>query len=84
MELELGPFCVLFGPNAAGKSNFLDALQLLREAVAQAGVVPLLGGIEYAEDLVNELDLMRARKADKAFDKAVDDLQTVLKQWARA
>ena len=30
MELTLGAFCVLFGPNAAGKSNFLDALQLLR------------------------------------------------------
>lgn len=29
LELNLGPFCVLFGPNAAGKSNFLDALQLM-------------------------------------------------------
>lgn len=29
IDLELERFCVLFGPNAAGKSNFLDALQLL-------------------------------------------------------
>lgn len=29
MELELRPLTVLMGPNAAGKSNFLDALQLL-------------------------------------------------------
>ncbi len=29
LELELKDLCVLFGPNAAGKSNFLDALQLL-------------------------------------------------------
>jgi len=29
MEIELQPLTVLFGPNAAGKSNFLDALQLL-------------------------------------------------------
>jgi len=28
-ELHLKPLSVLFGPNAAGKSNFLDALQLL-------------------------------------------------------
>jgi len=28
-EVELKPLAVLFGPNAAGKSNFLDALQLL-------------------------------------------------------
>ncbi|MBI4580416.1 MAG: AAA family ATPase [Planctomycetes bacterium] len=29
LEVRLQPLCVLFGPNAAGKSNFLDALQLL-------------------------------------------------------
>jgi predicted ATPase len=29
LELELGPLCVVFGPNASGKSNLLDALQLL-------------------------------------------------------
>jgi len=28
-ELELNPLSVIFGPNAAGKSNFLDAMQLL-------------------------------------------------------
>ena len=28
-EVSLNPLSVLFGPNAAGKSNFLDALQLL-------------------------------------------------------
>lgn len=29
LETRLGPLAVLFGPNASGKSNFLDALQLL-------------------------------------------------------
>lgn len=29
VEVELQPLSVLFGPNAAGKSNFLDLLQLL-------------------------------------------------------
>ena len=29
VEVRLPPLAVLFGPNAAGKSNFLDALQLL-------------------------------------------------------
>lgn len=29
LEAELKPLSVLFGPNAAGKSNFLDSLQLL-------------------------------------------------------
>src|SRR6266700_974920 len=29
VEVDLQPLSVLFGPNASGKSNFLDALQLL-------------------------------------------------------
>src|SRR5256885_10019304 len=29
VEVQLQPLSVLFGPNASGKSNFLDALQLL-------------------------------------------------------
>lgn len=34
LEVTLQPLSVLFGPNAAGKSNFLDALQLLSKIVA--------------------------------------------------
>jgi predicted ATPase len=33
LEVRLQPLSVLFGPNAAGKSNFLDALQLLSRVV---------------------------------------------------
>jgi AAA15 family ATPase/GTPase len=29
VDITLRPLSVLFGPNAAGKSNFIDALQLL-------------------------------------------------------
>ena len=31
LDLTLEPLCVLVGPNASGKSNFLDALQLLSQ-----------------------------------------------------
>lgn len=33
VEVQLQPLTVLFGPNASGKSNFLDALQLLARVV---------------------------------------------------
>lgn len=33
LEVRLRPLSVLFGPNAAGKSNFLDAVQLLSRMV---------------------------------------------------
>lgn len=35
LDLELQPLSVLFGPNSAGKSNFLDALQLLSRMVTK-------------------------------------------------
>ncbi len=35
VEVHLRPLSVLFGPNAAGKSNFLDALQLLSGVVTR-------------------------------------------------
>src|SRR6266542_1451241 len=34
VDVQLEPLLVLFGPNAAGKSNFLDALQLLSRIVS--------------------------------------------------
>lgn len=34
VDIELAPLTLLFGPNAAGKSNFLDALQLLSKIAA--------------------------------------------------
>ena len=33
--IEFAPVTVLFGPNAAGKSNFLDALQLLTRLASE-------------------------------------------------
>ncbi len=35
LSIELRPLSVIFGPNAAGKSNFLDALYFLSRAVSQ-------------------------------------------------
>ncbi len=35
LTVELRPLSVIFGPNAAGKSNFLDALYFLSRAISQ-------------------------------------------------
>ena len=34
--VDLPPFCALIGPNAAGKSNFLDSLAFVRECLAES------------------------------------------------
>jgi hypothetical protein len=55
----------------------------LRQAVSQQGTFAPLGGIEYAEDIVEHLDMKTASK-DKSFGQFVSDVRRVLKSWARA
>lgn len=54
----------------------------LRQAVSQPGISALLGGIEYAEDIVEHLDMNTASK-DKSFGQFVSDVRRLLKSWAR-
>jgi hypothetical protein len=53
--------------------------QLLAEAVRDAGIEPLLGGIEYAADIVSNMDLERAARADALLDRFRSDLRQALK-----
>ena len=56
--------------------------QRLMETVRDAGVTPILGGLEYAEDIVRHMDIDRAARADRSFARFVDDLRTTLRQTA--
>ena len=42
VEVELPRFAVLFGPNATGKSNFIDALQLLSRLTSEKTIAQAL------------------------------------------
>jgi len=44
LDLELKPLMVIFGPNASGKSNFLDALYLISRAVNQRNLKEVFKG----------------------------------------
>ena len=45
------------------------------------GVEPILGGIEYAEDIIRHLDVDRAARADTSFRHFIDNLRTELQRW---
>ena len=45
-----------------------------------AGVVPSLGGIEFADDILAAMDLERAAKADPSLRRFLDDLRQALRQ----
>lgn len=53
--------------------------KLLMEAMQDAGVNPPLGGMEYAEDIVNVMDLQRID--DKSFERFCKELQSKFKAW---
>lgn len=56
---------------------------LLREAIRQAGVIPPLGGMEYAEDIVNAMDLQRMEKANASLGKFLKDLGGKFREWTK-
>lgn len=54
---------------------------LLIKAIRNAGVTPLFGGIEHAEDIVKEMNLPRLEKTDESFGKFLRALRDKFKQW---
>ena len=53
----------------------------LFEAVRAASVVPQLGGIQYAEDIVQHMNIVSAARADASFRRFVEALRRVFRQW---
>ncbi|MFZ3116161.1 MAG: DUF4276 family protein [Syntrophales bacterium] len=56
--------------------------RLLAEAVQAAGIVPPLGGIEYTEDIVNEMDLKKMEQANASLGRFLKELRVIFKQWS--
>lgn len=54
--------------------------RLLVEAIRAAAVEPLLGGVEYAEDLAAQMDLRRAARTDAALGAFLSAMQARLRQ----
>jgi hypothetical protein len=57
---------------------------LLLKAMRDAGVSPPLGGIEYAEDIVNVMDLRRMESADDSLGRLLHDLRERFQVWCHS
>lgn len=55
--------------------------QRLIEAIRDAGVTPILGGREYAEDIIREMNIDRAAQADRSLARFVSDLRAKFREW---
>jgi predicted ATPase len=71
--VDLGDRVFVIGPNASGKSNFLDALRFLRDIARPSGVKPSGGGLQKAVNDRGQLSRLRclnARKNPEVFIEA--------------
>ncbi len=53
----------------------------LIDAIRESGVTPSFGGIEYAEDIVKEMDLDQAARNDASLKRLLEDLNAVFQEW---
>ncbi len=55
--------------------------RLLREAIQKAGINPSLGGIEYAADIVAEMDFTHVPHTDESLAKFIASVTQQFREW---
>ena len=56
---------------------------ILREAIKNAGCTPLVGGIEYAEEIVKNMDMHSIKTRDDSLKRFIEEMEDVLRRWGR-
>lgn len=82
--LDGAAFKAVFGTGCDAPDQKCDRgryKQQLIESIHTAGTIPLLGGIEYAGDIVREMNIDRASRLDRSFKRFVDDLRDMFQRW---
>jgi len=83
MLIDGSAFSAVFGKgcnapdNEFGKSRYK---KLLIEAIQASGTTPLLGGMEFADDIVDHLNLEKIRFADKSFGDLLHELEAMFRR----
>lgn len=55
--------------------------KMLVDAIRASGIAPSLGGIEFADDIVNAMDLARASGADASLARFIQEMRAAFKGW---
>ena len=58
--------------------------KLLIEAVLEAGLIPILGGIEHTADIVNAMDFQHLEQSDRSFQRFFRALQRQFRTWQQS
>ncbi len=54
---------------------------LLIQNIVDAGIIPSFGGIEFADAIVEEMDLPGAARFDHSFERFISELRAVFREW---
>ena len=82
--LDSGAFKAVLGKGCAAPDLKCERdryKRLLQDAVRNAGLTPLLGGMEHAEALVAVMDLVRLEYADESLGSLLKALRDKFQEW---
>lgn len=82
--LDGAAFKAVFGKGCDAPDQKCDRRRYkeqLIKAIHASGTVPRLGGMEYAEDLVREMDIERVSQLDRSFRRFVTGLRNRFREW---
>lgn len=82
--LDGAAFKTVFGKGCDAPDQKCDRnryKQRLIEAIHATGTIPILGGIEYAEDIVQQININRVAQVDRSFRRFVEELRDVFQGW---
>lgn len=83
--LDGAAFSRLFGTGCDAPDQKCDRRAYksrLIQALRNSGINTRLSGIEYAQDLVQEMDLDRAKRSDRSLQLFLDNLANQFRQWS--
>ena len=83
--LDGGAFKSVFGKGCDAPDQKCDRGRYkhqLFEAIHASGTMPRLGGVEFAEDIVQHMDIEGAARADPSFRRFVHELRRIFRQLA--
>lgn len=82
--VDSGAFKKVFGRGCNAPDHKCERARykkMLIDAIRESGITPSLGGIEYAEDIVKEMELDQAARNDASLQQLLEELKAVFRDW---
>ena len=82
--VDSGAFKQVFGRGCDAPDQKCERARykkMLVDAIRESGITPSLGGIEFADDIVKEMDLNQAARNDASLQRLLEELNAAFRAW---